>query len=167
MRCTCVCVCEGVRLYCVCPLSYIIYYSQTSLVDCLTKAFDKVDILITSGGVSMGEKVCVARVDMITLMYYTESPLGSTETSARKSFQCYHTFWKSANEARVHLCAHTCTHTHTHYSLACRKPTTFATVDWNGRPKLVFALPGQLHTHIRYNSTRAIAFILAVYRCQY
>ena len=32
--------------------------SQQSLVDYLTKAFDKVDVLITSGGVSMGEKVC-------------------------------------------------------------------------------------------------------------
>ena len=33
--------------------------SRESLVECLEKALDRLDVLVTSGGVSMGEKVCV------------------------------------------------------------------------------------------------------------
>ena len=34
-------------------------FSRESLVSCLGKGLDEADVLITSGGVSMGEKVCM------------------------------------------------------------------------------------------------------------
>lgn len=41
-----------------CKAIFLLSISRESLVKCLEKAFDGVDVLITSGGVSMGEKVC-------------------------------------------------------------------------------------------------------------
>ena len=66
---------------------------------------------------------------------------GPTQTSSGGGVWCYHSFWKSLNEARVSvgvvrevldLCTDQCH----------RKPATFATLERKGKKKLVFALPG-------------------------
>ena len=63
--CVCVCVLSVLLLsLCVC--------SCESLAECLEKALDRLDVLVTSGGVSMGEKVCVsARMYLCMCIHYS------------------------------------------------------------------------------------------------
>ena len=82
--CVCVCVLSVLLLsLCVC--------SRESLVECLEKALDRLDVLVTSGGVSMGEKVCVCQHTCICVCVFTILA-GSAETSAGGTFQCHHSF---------------------------------------------------------------------------
>ena len=77
-------------------------------MSCLEKALDEVDVLITSGGVSMGEKVRLSTAlcssDCLNNYNYCDDvcTTGPAEASVGGTFQCHHSFWKSPHEARVY-----------------------------------------------------------------
>ena len=75
----------------------------------LNSGFESADVLITSGGVSMGEKVdhCAwmhAGVQVIldcVKQYF--SLLGSAQTGTGRGFWSYDPFWQSVYETRVNV----------------------------------------------------------------
>ena len=70
-------------------------------MSCIGKGLDEADILITSGGVSMGEKV--HDVSNVHILHGLSTLVGSTEARVGKGLQCHHSFWKSAHETWVHM----------------------------------------------------------------
>ena len=108
--------------------------------NCLVKALDGADVVITTGGVSMGEKVVnnfAKASNNVQVCVYT----GLIETCFGNRLWCCDSFWACVYETRV--CAVVFSNPGTAWlSLSCSKPTTFATAQRDGKTKLVFALPG-------------------------
>ena len=113
---------------------------REALVEVLTKALDGADVVITTGGVSMGEKVVnnfAKASNNVQVCVYT----GLIETCFGNRLWCCDSFRACVYETRV--CAVVVSNPGTAWlSLSCSKPTTFATAQRDGKTKLVFALPG-------------------------
>ena len=81
--------------------------SWEALVQCLESALNEVDVLVTSGGVSMGEKVCNCEcVHSLTVHSVLWARKGPAETSAGGTLQCHHPFWEGPHETRVRTLYH-------------------------------------------------------------
>ncbi|XP_061036908.1 gephyrin isoform X3 [Eubalaena glacialis] len=104
------------------------------LLNALNEGISRADVIITSGGVSMGEKICFQEASLTTVAGINWRRAG---VLAERPISVIQDYLKQVLDIDLHA--------QIHFGRVFMKPglpTTFATLDIDGVRKIIFALPG-------------------------